>query len=405
MVKSKKKKNKQFPIKAKWIFAGIAFVSAIIFAVSVFFKKETAVEIPLTPGFNLTEVSFANLEGFNNDNLIKAASAMQKSCEIIVKKPIEYYADKAEWQNVCNQFLSSHILTTPSFKRFLKSNFIPYLVSFDGNPKGTFTGYYIPLLNGSLEKTEKFNTPVYAEPDDIVYVDVEKFFPECQGCKIIGKVENKRLGSYPGRHEIDTSGINAKPLIWLDSNVDNFILHIQGSGKVQLPTGETKTIGFNGSNGLKFVGIGSLMIKEKLIPSGDYSMPSIKTWLEQNPEKAQELMWKNPRYIFFRFLDTYPVGAQGVPLTPKRSLAVDNHFISYGVPIWLDAFDADNNKLQRLMLAQDTGNAIKGAVRGDFFWGEGDDAFMQAGRMKKSGQYYVLLPKNNYLNNITPKAN
>ncbi len=396
MARKKQKKKSGFRIKKRWSFAGVSIVILVIIGLSFLLRKDT-VEIDTTAkGFHLQEASFLNLEGFNDDNLLNAEKALRKSCERLARRPIAYYAEKQEWQNVCKKMLAETFTNNTAFKRFLKNNFKPYLVTYDGEAKGLFTGYYIPLLNGSRQKTKKYNVPVYAEPRDIVFVNVEDFHPDCKGCKIIGRVENKKLTKYHDRKDIDNKHIDAEVLVWLDDAVDNFILHIQGSGKVKFSDGSIKTIGFAGFNGHNFVGIGSLMIKEKLIPSGDYSMPSIRKWLQKNPQKAKELMWKNPRYIFFRALDTDPVGAQGVPLTPRRSLAVDDKYINYGVPMWLETFDADNKPLQRLMVAQDTGGAIKGAVRGDFFWGEGDEAFNQAGRMKRRGQYYVLLPINNH---------
>ncbi len=396
MAKKRKKQKNSFRIKKRWTFAGISIIALIIFIIAFFSKDDISDVEVKTVGFHLKEASFSDLSGFNDDNILNAEKAMRGSCKILAKRPISYYADKQEWQSICKDMLSQEFATTAAFKRFIKNNFKPYLVTFNGDPKGLFTGYYVPLLEGSRQKTKEYNIPIYAQPRDIVHVNVSEFFPECKNCKIVGRVENKKIVPYHVRQKIDEKEIDAEVLVWLKDPVDSFILHIQGSGKVKFPDGVIKTIGFAGYNGHDFVGIGTLMIKEKLIKSGDYSMPSIRKWLQANPKKAQELMWKNPRYIFFRKLDTDPVGGQGVPLTARRSLAIDTKFIKYGVPIWLDTVDADKNPLQRLMIAQDTGGAIKGAVRGDFFWGEGDEAFNQAGRMKRNGKYFVLLPIKNH---------
>ncbi len=399
MAKKKKNKNKQLPsfrIKKRWSFAGLSLVIMIIFVLSVLLHKEEVIVEEKKQGFHLIPASFDELPGFKDDNVINAKEAMLKSCSVVKRRNLSYYADNEQWVKVCDELNNIDYSTNPAFRRFIRNNFLPYKVTFNGEAKGLFTGYYIPLLKGSRVKTKKYDVPIYAKPKDIVEVDVAKFYPNCKNCKIIGLVKNNKLEPYHARKAIDSNDMNADVLVWIDDAVDSFILHIQGSGKVIFPDGVKKTIGFAGFNGHKFVGIGSLMIKEKLIKSGDYSMPSIKKWLKENPKKAKELMWKNPRYIFFHELTTEPVGGQGVPLTPRRSLAIDTKFISYGVPIWLDTMDSDKKPLQRLMIAQDTGGAINGAVRGDFFWGEGDEAFNQAGRMKRKGEYYVLLPKENH---------
>ena len=394
-----------FRIKKRWSLATTLAIAAVTLSLFYYFIEEelTSEQIPIeeTNGLQFQEVSFNALEGFSEDSIVEALVSFRHSCERIVKRSISYYAPAEEWQSVCKQFLSEQFLDDNAFRRFLRNNFRVYKVYYDGSAQGLFTGYYVPRLAASHYKTEEYNVPIYASPNDMVHVDVEEFFPECKKCKIIGRVEDKRLKPYPDRKKIDTEEIDAEVLVWLKDTVDKFILQIQGSGRVYFPDGTERTIGFAGFNGHKFVGIGSLMIKEKLIANGDYSMPSISDWLKKNPQKAQELMWQNPRYIFFRLLDTEAVGGQGVPLTAGRSLAIDTNFINYGVPIWLDTVDADGKALQRLMVAQDTGGAITGAVRGDFFWGAGDKAFHHAGRMKSKGEYYVLLPNNN---NFTMKA-
>jgi len=176
------------------------------------------------------------------------------------------------------------------------------------------------------------------------------------------------------------------------------ILHVQGSGRVVLPDGHIERIGFAGHNGRAFKGISSVLVESGALTSGNSSMIAVRDWLRTHSDQARELMNKNARYIFFRKVEGLdasdgPVGALGVPLSAGRSLAVDQRFIPLGAPLWLDTEDPDGVKLQRLVVAQDVGAAITGPVRGDLFWGHGEDAFAKAARMKSAGGYFVFVPK------------
>ena len=197
--------------------------------------------------------------------------------------------------------------------------------------------------------------------------------------------------------EIDAGALAGRglELLWAADPVDAFFLHVQGSGRVIFPDGRVQRVGFAGSNGHSFYAIGRALIEEGIVSREESSMQKIRDWLRANPDKAREVMQRNARYIFFRTIDgDGPIGAQGVPLTPGRSLAVDSSLLPLGVPLWLDTtWPATDKPLRRLMVAQDVGSAIKGAVRGDFFWGSGEPALEQAGRMKQTGRYYLLLPK------------
>jgi membrane-bound lytic murein transglycosylase A len=180
-------------------------------------------------------------------------------------------------------------------------------------------------------------------------------------------------------------------LLWVDDPVDAHILQIQGSGRVLLEDGSVIRIGYAGNNGLPFVGLSKILKDHGKISDG--TMPTVRAWLKSHPAEAPALMAENPRYVFFRKLPgDAPVGAFNVALTAGRSLAVDPHFVPLGAPLWLDSVDPDGNKLQRLVVAQDIGTAIKGAIRGDFYWGSGEAAFDKAGRMNSRGAYYLLLP-------------
>ena len=197
------------------------------------------------------------------------------------------------------------------------------------------------------------------------------------------------------RRELETgkTKIPADIIAWVKEPVDLFILQIQGSGILRLPDGSKIGIGYDGNNGHSFTGIGTVMAKKGLLKKGAYTMSEIRDWLIAHPERAREMMHENKRYIFFKKLDKPgAVGASGVPLTAGRSLAVDPAYIPSGSFLWLQA-DHHGMSLNRLMTAQDTGSAIKGVVRGDLFWGTGENALKEAGRMRSQGTYYLLLPK------------
>jgi membrane-bound lytic murein transglycosylase A len=198
------------------------------------------------------------------------------------------------------------------------------------------------------------------------------------------------------RAQIEAGALAGKApvLVWVDDAVDAHILQIQGSGRVTLEDGSVLRLGFAGSNGLPFVALGKILKDRGKITVS--TMPVVRAWLKAHPAEAPALMAENPRYVFFRLMPPStdgPVGALGVPLTPGRSLAVDPHFVPLGAPLWLDSLDPDGVKLQRLVVAQDSGNAITGAVRGDLFWGAGERAFDKAGRMNSRGGYYLLRPR------------
>ncbi|MED5356794.1 MAG: MltA domain-containing protein, partial [Pseudomonadota bacterium] len=219
-----------------------------------------------------------------------------------------------------------------------------------------------------------------------------------RGRSVIGRVEGGRMLPYYRRADIQQGSIGhrAKVLAWVDDRIDAFLLHVQGSGRILLPDGDILRIGYAGNNGHGYVSIGRVLIKKGELSAGQAGWTQIRRWIEMNPQKTDALLAENPRYIFFReILGDGPIGAQGVALTPRRSLAVDRRYIPLGAPLWLDTVwpGGGNRPLRRLMVAQDTGSAIKGPIRGDFFWGYGQDALAEAGRMKSRGNYYLLLPK------------
>ena len=239
--------------------------------------------------------------------------------------------------------------------------------------------------------------PLYRLPDDHVTVDLSKFDPSLAGKHVVGRVNAGKLEPYFARGDIDKGVLQGRnqELLWVNDTIDAFVLHVQGSGRVVLPDGSAVRIGYAGNNGHPYRSIGRALIDRGALPEGGASWNDIRRWIDTHPDQVAELLAVNQRYIFFREITgDGPIGGAGVALTRGRSLAVDTRFIPYGVPMWLDTVwpNEPDRPLRRLMVAQDTGSAIRGPVRGDFFWGYGPDALAYAGRMKSEGTYYVLLP-------------
>lgn len=369
-------------------------------------KKETGALSPPPPeeGFYLRGVMFDTLPGWAADDHAAALTALRISCARIEKRAPDapfytaapYAGMTVDWQAVCRTLPINDV----DARAFFESQFVPYEIWADPRypetREGLFTGYYEPTLTAATEET-LHPTPLYARPDDMLTVNLGDFRPELKGESITGRVKGNQLVPYHTRAEIEAGALigRAEVLALVDDPVDAFFLHIQGSGQVVHPDGTIERIGYAAQNGHKYVAIGRELIAEGLMAKEDVSMQSIRAWLEQHPDKAAELMNKNPSFIFFqRLSDAGPLGAEGVVLTPHRSLAVDRRRIPYGAPVFIDAQPPEGEtRIQQLMIAQDTGGAIRGAVRGDFFWGAGDEAAHKAGLMKSRGYAWILLPR------------
>ncbi len=291
--------------------------------------------------------------------------------------------------------------STVAARAFFQEWFRPYKVSGLEGSEGLFTGYFEPELTGSRRRQNTLQVPVYRVPRDLVTVDLGQFDRKLKGRRIVGRVVGQNLMPYYKRGSIVDGALKGQglELIWADDTIDLFLMHIQGSGRVSLRDGSVMRVGFAGHNGHLYRSIGRLLIQRGELNPGKASWSHIRQWIESHPREARALLSENPRYIFFRQMDGKgPIGAQGVELTPGRSLAVDRSYIPFGTPVWLSTqWPADPSRpLERLMVAQDTGAAIKGPVRGDFFWGHGEEALRLAGNMKSRGVYFVLLPKSAY---------
>ncbi len=283
---------------------------------------------------------------------------------------------------------------------FFEANFDPHqVINADETTSGTVTGYYEPLLRGSRTRTRTYRYPIYAVPQDLVVVDLSSVYPDLKHKRLRGRLEGNRVVPYYERGDIDRDDTPLKGLeiAWVDDAVELFFLHIQGSGQVQLESGERIRVGYAEQNGHPFRSVARLLIQRGELPAERTSIQGMKDWARRHPSKVKLFMNANPSYVFFKELPPDlpgPIGSLGVPLTAERSIAVDPRVIPLGVPVYLaTTFPASSRSLNRLMVAQDTGGAINGGVRADFFWGFGDAAGSLAGRMKQPGLLWVLLPK------------
>lgn len=355
-------------------------------------------EQPPKPAWSVSSVKFADLPGWENDKISDVVPVLLRSCKAIEKKAPDapmggMGLNAGVWQDMCDRLKQVPLGDEVTAHAFFEKNFIAYAVSGPDGDQGLFTGYYEPELHGSLQREGAYQTPLYAQPDDLIQVDLGEFKSDLKGQHIVGKVEGKSFKPYDDRAAIARNALEkrANILAFVDDPVDAFFLAVQGSGRIILTNGSVLRIGYDGANGRAYVAIGRAMADRNLIEQ-PVTMQKIRDWLKANPERSDEIMNLNPSYVFFRKIDgDGPIGAETVALTPQRSLAVDPAFVPLGAPLWLDTVDADNKPLQRLVVAQDTGGAIKGAVRGDFFWGSGDEAVRQAGAMQSKGRYYILL--------------
>lgn len=352
----------------------------------------------------LTPVGFGDLPGWNSDKISAALPALRQSCVKLAAVPAERPLGvpglggvHGDWREPCR--IAKTIGGDDGAARsFFERWFQPYRAANNANPKGLFTGYFEPELRGSKTRTARHATPLYKRPSDLVLVELGDFAEDLTGKRIAGRVTAGKLKPYEDRAALAGGSLAGKnlELAWVDDPVDAFFLHIQGSGRVILPDGKTIRVGYDGHNGHAYRPIGKDLVERGALAQDDVSLQTIRAWLKAHPSEATAMMNRNRSFIFFRELTGEgPQGAQGVALTPGRSLAVDKRFVPLGLPVWLDTTDPLDGKqpLRRLLIAQDTGGAIKGPVRGDVFWGHGPEALERAGRMKQEGGYYLLVPR------------
>lgn len=392
------------------------------------------------PGWSLA--SSAGASGAGASAVGPALEAFVRSCDVLMERPGDAamvagrpaFGTVRDWHPACYRaraLTGSAPPTEADARRFFQTFFRPFRVTRGSTPtggeaEGLFTGYFEPQLRGARDSSARFTEPLRRPPSDLVRVPLGRFRGALDGETLFGRVEGQTLVPYFSRAAIHDGRLAGRDLAlaWVDSRVDKFFLQIQGSGRVVLDDGTVMRVGYAAQNGQPYRAIGRDLIAMGAVPREQMSMQAIRDWLAAHPAQADSVMNLNRSYVFFRELDVDaslgPLGAQGVPLTPEHSLAVDPRFVPYGAPLWLvtrrptdpsparrtprrtpertpertdGGADTTTVPFRQMMIAQDTGGAIRGAVRGDVFWGAGPRARALAGRMKSRGAYFVWLPR------------
>ena len=341
----------------------------------------------------LTKVEWNKIKSnLESDYLILAWPAWIQSCSTLI--------NRNEWKSVCETALKIESPTNDKLINYFYDNFNLFQAkNNDGSSEGLITGYYQPVLKGSWTRTKKYKVPLYAPPNDLITVDLSEVYPDLKYKRLRGRIEGNKLIPYLTREEIYKRNfpLQGNELIWLENSVEAFFLEIQGSGVVEFDNGNRTQIGYADQNGHPYRSMGRELIRKGELKRHKVSMQSIKVWAKKNKKKLQKFLNANPSFVFFRELPQGlpgPIGALGVPITTERSVAIDRRYIPLGAPIFLSTTQPNSNEpLRQLMIAQDTGGAINGGVRADFYWGQGKKAGAKAGSMKQSGKIWVILPK------------
>jgi membrane-bound lytic murein transglycosylase A len=346
---------------------------------------------PTALGVAFKAATFGELPGWRDDAVAEAWSAFIASCGAL--------ANREPWRETCAAAARIGNASPDAIRRFFEQRFRPWQVtSADGTDEGLVTGYYEPLLRGARKPSSRYRYPIYGPPDDLIAIDLAETYPELKGLRLRGRLEGRRIVPYYDRAQIESGAapLRGKELLWVDDPVELFFLQVQGSGRIALDSGETVRLGYAEQNGYPYRSIGRLLVERGELTLEQASMQGIKAWAREHPAELPALLNSNASYVFFRELPgsaSGPPGSLGVPLTARRSVAVDSRYVPLGAPVYLSTTWPNTARpLNRLMLAQDTGSAIRGAVRADFFWGYGEAAAREAGRMKQRLRMWVLLP-------------
>lgn len=340
---------------------------------------------------NLRPADWSALPGWQDDQLSSAWNAWLQSCNALKSKP--------DWQVVCAAAASLQPGDNDTVRTYFQTWFNVYQsLQTDGTTQGLVTGYYEPLLHGSRTPSPDYPVPLYRTPPDLLNIDLSSVYPELKHMRLRGRLQGNTVVPYLARTEIDDNQrpLAGNELVWVDDPVEAFFLQIQGSGRIQLNDGTRIQIGYANQNGYPYRAIGHILVQRGELKLEQASMQNIKAWGRTHPQQLPELLSQNPSYVFFKELpdSSGPLGALGLPLTGGRSVAVDSRAVPLGAPVWLVTTQPQSDTpMNLLVMAQDTGGAIHGNVRADFYFGFGDAAGKRAGKMKQQGQMWVLLPK------------
>ncbi|MCY4218181.1 MAG: MltA domain-containing protein [Gammaproteobacteria bacterium] len=338
-------------------------------------------------------IEWNEVTGWNEDQHADSWPALMNNCRVLIRHEA--------WSQICK---AARSLNSPDHKQareFYETWFTPHAVhGADGKTTGLITGYYEPLLFGSTVPDENYRYPIYQRPENLLRVDLSELYPELEGKRVRGRLEGNSVIPYFTREQIDSelNPLKGEELLWLNDRDDVFFLHIQGSGRIKLTDGRIIGAGYSDQNGHPYVAIGKVLIDWGELEREEVTLFSIREWLHDHPAQARVLLNQNPSYVFFEIRENVeegPIGSLATPLTPERSIAIDPSVIPLGTPIWLETYLPDNPEqpYNRLYMSQDTGGAIKGPLRADIFWGNGDSAEYMAGLMKEQGKLIALLPK------------
>lgn len=356
----------------------------------------------VSPISGLERLAFTDLAGWSGHDHGAALDTFRLSCREILdagtgfSRPVRYGGSRDAWEPICREALGA---VEP--RTFFESRFRPFRVKDAENPEGLFTGYFEPEVEGSTAPGGGFDVPIYRRPPDLVAFEGED---RARSGLSFGRWDGGRPTPYFTRRDIEQGALagSGLELVWLRDWADAFFIHIQGSGRVRLREGGTMRLTYDGKSGLPYTSIGAVLAARGQIAPERMSMQAIRRWMAENEAAARELMWLNESFVFFRDVqlerqELGALGAQHVQLTPERSLAVDRSLWMFGTPVWLDTIvpagdEGGMTEFRQLLIAQDTGSAIKGLARGDVYWGFGEMAARVAGYMKSPGRMTVLLP-------------
>lgn len=360
--------------------------------------KPDAPATPPPPLLRYEPAGWPDLPGWSGDDIGAAWPALLTSCRAPRMAPV--------WSAFCEAARGIGANDVVAQRALIETRLRPWrivTISQDGKAErreqGLVTGYYEPVVNGARQRGGVYQTPIYAVPDDLVSIDLGDLYPQLKGERLRGRLQGRRVTPYPDRAQLaDGKLLAGREIVWLDSAADAFFLQIQGSGRVRLPDGSMLRVAFADVNGQPYRAIGRYLVDRGELTVGEAALPNLKRWLAEHPERQDEVFNANPSVVFFQEEklgdpDIGPRGALGYPLTAGRSLAVDPRLLPLGAPFYLATLHPlTRQPLARLMLGQDTGGAIRGALRGDFFWGLGPEAGEAAGAMREQGSFWLLWP-------------
>lgn len=344
--------------------------------------------------------AFSDVPASDSGSWEQALSAFKVSCRSIGRKNA--------WAQVCAK---ASEVSSGEAESFFKNNFVPWKISkqsigtqtgtvYSTSDAGLMTGYYEPLLMVSRIPTPTHTTPILSTPDDLIIVDLAEVYPKLKGMRLRGKIQGRKLIPYDTRAAIvKRKDLDKYSIAWSDDPVAVFFLQIQGSGRLQTEQGEMIRVGYDDQNGRPYKAVGSWLVEKGYLKRHELSMQKIREWALQNPDKVDTLLNQNQSFVFFKEKtganpNEGPIGAQGLPLTPKASVAVDRKYFALGTPVLVSVSQTNPDlNFTRAVIAQDTGGAIKGPIRFDYFWGFGDEAGQNAGKQKSQAKAWLLLPK------------